>query len=177
MPYDDVLKAIRERRSIRRYTGELVTTEELAAILEAGRFAPSGLNNQPWRFLVVRHGEAEQAALARHTKYAHIVREARALVCVFLDLDAVYNRTKDVQGVGACCQNMLLAAHALGLGGVWLGEIINQEPEVTKALGLSHAKLELMAVLAFGRPDQKGASERKPLEQLLLKPLTPQDPS
>jgi nitroreductase len=177
MPYDDVLKAMRERRSIRRFTPEPVTSGELTAILDAGRFAPSGLNNQPWRFLVVRRGEAGQAALAEHTKYAHIVREAHTLVCVFLDLDAVYNRTKDLQGIGACCQNMLLAAHALGLGGVWLGEIINQEPQVTLALGFDPAKLELMAVLAFGRPDQKGASERKSLEQLLLKPLTPQDPS
>lgn len=170
MPHDDVLKAIRERRSIRRYTAEPVTDEELMSILEAGRYAPSGLNNQPWRFMVVRHGEQEQGVLAKHTKYAHIVREAKALVCVFLDLAAVYNRAKDLQSIGACCQNMLLAAHALGLGGVWLGEIINQEPEVTKALDLDSRALELMAVLAFGRPDQKGASERKPLDQLLVRP-------
>lgn len=170
MDENSVLDAIRQRRSIRRYTGEPVTDGEVAAILEAGRWAPSGLNNQPWRFLVVRSGEARQEALAGRTKYARIVREAKALFCVFMDHGSGYNRTKDLQGIGACLQNMLLAAHALGLGAVWLGEIINQEPEVTRALGLDDSRLELMAVLAVGRPAQKGASERKPLSELLLEP-------
>jgi nitroreductase len=171
MDINPVLDAIRQRRSIRRYTPEPVTTGEISAILEAGRWAPSGLNNQPWRFLVVRHGEERQGALAGLTKYAHIVRQAQALVCVFLDREVIYNRTKDLQGVGACLQNMLLAAHSLGLGAVWIGEIINQEPRVTKALGLDEKRLELMAVLAVGRPDQKGTSERRPLRELLLEPV------
>jgi len=58
---------------------------------------------------------------------------------------------------------------------VWLGEIINQEPEVTRALGFDERALELMAVLAVGRPDQKGSSGRKPLGELLLEPLRPQE--
>ncbi len=171
MDINSVLNAIRQRRSIRRYTSEPVTTSEISAILEAGRWAPSGLNNQPWRFLVVRHGEERQEALAGLTKYAHIVRKAQALFCVLLDREVIYNLTKDLQGIGACLQNMLLAAHSLGLGAVWLGEIINQEPGVTRALGLDEGRLELMAVLAVGRPDQKGSSERRPLGELLLEPV------
>ena len=171
MDANPLLDAIRLRRSIRRYTPEPVTTGEILAILEAGRWAPSGLNNQPWRFLAIRHGDPRQDVLAGQTKYAHIVLQARVLFCVFLDRDIVYNRTKDLQGIGACLQNMLLAAHALGLGAVWLGEIINQEPQVTKSLGLDERRLELMAVLAVGRPGQKGSSERKPLEELLLEPV------
>lgn len=166
-----VLQAIRQRRSIRRYTAEPVPAGEIEAILEAGRWAPSGLNNQPWRFLVVRAGDARQETLAAHTKYAHIIRKARVLFCVFLDREGVYNRDKDIQGIGACLQNMLLAAHSLGLGAVWLGEIINQKPAVTSALGLNDQALELMAVLAVGRPDQKGASERKPMSELLVEPV------
>lgn len=172
---NSVLDAIRERRSIRSFTAGPVTAAELEAILEAGRWAPSGLNNQPWRFLVVRSGEPRQEALAGLTKYAHIVRGARALFCVFLDRQTVYSRTKDLQGIGACLQNMLLAAHSLGLGAVWLGEIINQEPQVTAALGLDPESLELMAVLAVGRPAKGGSSKRKPMEALLLEPLGEQD--
>lgn len=166
-----VLAALRERRSIRKYTDEPVTDEELRAVLDAGRWAPSGLNNQPWRFLVVRRGDPRQDVLASHTKYARIVRDAAALLCVFLDRAAMYNARKDHQGAGACIQNILLAAHALGLGGVWLGEIINQEAALLPALGLSPEALEMMAVIALGRPAQKGSSERKPLESLLLEPL------
>jgi len=171
MQHNPVLEAIRQRRSIRRFTPEPVSLAEMEAILDAGRWAPSGLNNQPWRFLVVRPGEPRQDELERHTKYAHLVRGAQALFCVFLDREVIYNRAKDLQSIGACLQNMLLAVHALGLGGVWLGEIINQEPEVTRALGFDERSLELMAVLAVGRPDQKGSSERKPLADLLLEPL------
>ncbi|MFZ5425560.1 MAG: nitroreductase family protein [Thermodesulfobacteriota bacterium] len=171
MPDEQILAALRERRSIRKFTDEPVARGEIEAVLEAGRWAPSGLNNQPWRFLVVRAGDPRVETLAAHTKYAHIVRRAGALFCVFLDKDTVYNRAKDLQGAGACLQNMLLAAHALGLGAVWLGEIINQEPQVTRALGLDETRLELMAVIAAGRPGQKGSSDRKPLEQLLLEPV------
>lgn len=168
-----ILTALRERRSIRSFTGEPVDDAALGAILEAGRWAPSGLNNQPWRFLVVRAGDARQETLALHTKYAHIVRGAAALVCVFLERGKMYNARKDYQGAGACIQNMLLAAHALGLGAVWLGEIINQEPGVTEAIGVDPEAYEMMAVIACGHPARKGSSERLPLESLLLEPIRP----
>lgn len=163
-----VLTALRERRSIRKFTAEPVTDEALQAVLEAGRWAPSGKNNQPWRFLLVRRGEPAQETLAGLTKYTHIVRGAAALVCVFLAKADLYNEKKDFQGAGACLQNMLLAIHSLGLGAVWLGEIVNQEPQVTEALGHSGADLDLQAVIALGHPDQKGSGRRKPLSDLLL---------
>lgn len=163
-----VLLALAERRSVRKYTGDPVTREELLAILEAGRWAPSGLNNQPWRFLVVNAGDERVAKLAGCTKYAAVVENAASLIGVFLDKDAMYSELKDHQTAGACIQNMLLAAHALGLGAVWLGEIVNQAPQVLEALELDSAAVEFMALLAVGRPAHPGASSRKPLEDLLL---------
>jgi len=166
-----VLEAIRARRSIRRFTEEPVSAEAIAAILEAGRFAPSGLNNQPFRFLVVTGADPRRETLAGLTKYARIVREAPALICLFLDAEACYNRTKDCQGAGACMQNLLLAIHSLGLGAVWLGEIINQEPAVTQALGLSSSRYELMAVAALGRPAETGKAVRKDLSEYMIEPF------
>ncbi|EGJ50303.1 nitroreductase family protein [Desulfocurvibacter africanus] len=166
-----VLTAIRERRSVRRYTGDPVTREELLRILEAGRWAPSGLNNQPWRFLVIQAGDTRQEALASCSKYAPILRSASALICVFLDREAMYHEAKDHQSAGACIQNMLLAAHALDLGGVWLGEIINHSPQVMDALSLDSRLLELQAVIALGRPAHPGVSSRKELAELLLEEL------
>lgn len=166
-----VLAALRERRSVRKYTDAPVTRDEVAAILDAGRWAPSGLNNQPWRFLAVMPGDPRVESLAGCTKYGAIVRSAKALVAVFLDRRVMYHEMKDHQGAGACLQNMLLAAHSLGLGGVWLGEIVNQADQVLGVLGLDRADYALMAVLAFGRPAHPGASSRKPLEELLLEPL------
>ena len=174
----DVFQALLGRRSVRKFSSRPVDVEDLRRILEAGRWAPSGLNNQPWRFLVVRAGDSRQAALAGLTKYGHIVRDAQALIVVFLHKQAMYHEGKDHQAAGACIQNMLLAVHGLGLGGVWLGEIINQEAQVMDALHLSPEEYRLMAVIALGHPaqpssrlDAGGGSTRRSLDELLLEAL------
>ena len=173
MPHDDnpVLAAIRGRRSIRRFTDDPVERDDLLTILDAGRWAPSGLNNQPWRFLAVTRDDPRHEKLALCTKYDHIVRRSAVCVAVLLERDAMYSEMKDHQGAGACVQNMLLAAHAIGLGGVWLGQIINDQAASLDALGLNADAYELQAVVALGRPDQQGASERKPLDHLMLETL------
>ncbi len=163
-----VLEAIYNRRSIRKFTQEDVSREDVRRILDAGRWAPSGLNNQPWRFLVLNPRDERKDRLEDCTKYGHIVRAANVLLAVFLDKKTKYHHEKDCQGAGACIQNMLLAAHALGLGAVWLGEIINQESRVHQVLGTDPEQLELMAVVVLGHPDQKGSSRRRELKELML---------
>jgi len=160
----DTEEAIRGRRSVREYTKEDISEDDVKAILEAGRMAPSGLNNQPWRFKVLR-GE-EKDSVAKHTKYGGTIRKAPVCIAVFLDEASCYNRTKDLQAVGACLQNMLLAIHNRALGAVWLGEILNQHETVEKELGVKH---ELMAVVALGHPaEDGGAPDRKDLTELLI---------
>jgi nitroreductase len=170
MPHSEpsVFQALLERRSIRKFTKELVAPEDLRRILDAGRWAPSGLNNQPWRFLVLQDGDPRKQALEGCTKYAHVVRAATAMIGVFLNKSEMYHEGKDHQAAGACIQNMLLAIHGLGLGGVWLGEIINQESKVLQTLNLDSGQLRLMAFIALGHPDQSGSSSRRPLTDLLL---------
>jgi nitroreductase len=168
MENNPVMQAIFERRSIRTFTSDPVSAEQVRLILEAGRWAPSGLNNQPWRFLVLWAGDPRQAVLSECTKYGKIIQQARVLIVVVVDKEVMYNATKDHQSVGACLQNMLLAVHAQGLGAVWLGEILNQEERVLQELNLSSGQYELMAVVALGHPAQEGSSQRKPLKEMLL---------
>ena len=163
-----VLDAIRSRRSVRQYRDEPISENDLRAILEAGRWAPSGLNNQPWRFVVVRDPEVKNE-IAEQTRYREIVRAAPVVIVVFLDLQSSYDQIKDCQGVGACLQNMWLATHALGLGGVWLGEILKNKEKVAQILTTPET-FQLMAVLAVGQPKhQKQQSQRKPLAELIFK--------
>ena len=165
----DIFEAIATRRSVRHFTGEPVTDSEIDRILEAGRAAPSGKNNQPWRFIVVRDAGAMER-MSQHTYYSRVMREADALIAVFLDRSAVYNRDKDLHGLGACMQNMWLAAHALGVGVCWNGEIINQRQPVEDILDVPE-EVELMAVFCLGRPDPEkvGETPRKPMDELVLK--------
>ncbi|MFO8031811.1 MAG: nitroreductase family protein [Desulfohalobiaceae bacterium] len=166
-----VLQAIFQRRSIRSFTSDPLSKEQMRLILQAGQWAPSGLNNQPWRFLPLWNRDPRQELLAECTKYAGIIRGAQALIAVFLDQEQVYSQLKDQQAVGACVQNMLLAAHALGLGAVWLGEILNQEKQALEVLGVDVDRQALMAVVALGHPAQDGSSRRKSLSELLLEEL------
>ena len=165
-----VLDAIYKRRSIREYTNEDVGTDLLHEIIQAGIWAPSGLNNQPWRFVIIKNQQIRDQ-LAGQTHYGHIVKAAPALIAVYLDPEAMYNEVKDHQAAGACIENILLAAESLGLGAVWLGQILQNKLEVNTILGLPE-DLDLMAVLAIGHPthhDQK--SLRKPLTDFILKEL------
>jgi nitroreductase len=163
-----VLDAIRSRRSIRQYSDDPVSGDDLSAILEAGRWAPSGLNNQPWRFAVVRDSKVKEE-IAKQTRYRQIILNAPVIIVVFIDNDAGYDRVKDCQGIGACLQNMWLATHALDLGGVWLGEILKNRDRVGEILE-SPKSYELMAVLAIGHPKQRQQkSDRKSLSELVFK--------
>jgi nitroreductase len=165
-----ILAAIKQRRSIREFTDQAVDPAVLREIVRAGIWAPSGLNNQPWRFVIVT-AAAIRARLSEQTHYGHILLAAPALIAVFLDREAMYDDLKDAQSAGACIQNMLLAAEALGLGGVWLGEILKNRKEVGRILGMSK-NLELMAVIALGHPNRRDQqSRRKSLAEFIVKEL------
>ncbi len=162
-----VQDAIRKRRSIREFTEQRVSSALLCKIVSAGIRAPSGLNNQPWRFVLVQD-DTVRAELAGQTTYSHIILAAPALIVVLLDKSVMYNEVKDHQSAGACIQNMLLAAEELGLGAVWLGQILQNSDQVNTILNLGD-DFELMAVLALGYPLHRNQeSQRKPFADFIL---------
>ncbi|MFZ2196801.1 MAG: nitroreductase family protein, partial [Thermodesulfovibrionales bacterium] len=121
----------------------------------------------PWRFAIIRDAGLRQE-ISGLTHYSKVVMAAQVLIAVFLDTEKSYHREKDIQAVGACLQNMLLEAHSLGLGTVWLGEIIRSSEQIKVILGLDR-KLDLMAVVALGHPDEIPKSvKRKPLADLIV---------
>ncbi len=167
IPPTPVLQAIHDRRSVRRFTDAAVSRDLILTALTAASWAPSGLNNQPWRFAVVRD-QAIKEKLAGLTRYSAVLKSAPVLVPVFLDKDNSYDYVKDCQAVGACLQNFLLALHSLGLGAVWIGEILKNGDKVMEILELP-GRLDLMAVVAVGYPEHsKQSSHRRPIEELIL---------
>lgn len=166
-PESDIIKAMYERRSVRHFSDASVDRKTVMEILEAASWAPSGLNNQPWRFALVRDQEIKEK-LAGLTRYSATLKAAAVLIPVFLDKETSYDHVKDCQAVGACLQNLLLAIHAKGLGAVWIGEILKNGAEVVRLLGLPE-RLELMAVVALGHPAHRNqSSHRRPVEELLV---------
>jgi len=167
----DLLEGISTRRSIRHYAKEPVQMESLKELIKSGTWAPSGLNNQPWRFVPVTHRQTMNS-MALMTKYEQIIKDAPACIVVLADKESMYHELKDHQAIGACIQNILLAAHARGLGAVWLGEILKSAANVLELLGLANT-LQLMAVVAVGWPS--GAARepnRKPLDEVIIKEIS-----
>ncbi|MFH1771633.1 MAG: nitroreductase family protein [Candidatus Omnitrophota bacterium] len=162
----DLLQLIKERRSVRKFKKDSVSDSDINDILEAGRWAPSGLNNQPWQFMVL--GEEQKDSLAGYTHYSHIVKDCNKTILIFLNKETSYNCEKDLLAIGACIQNILLVIHSKGLGACWLGEILNKRKEIYKLLKTPR-NLELEAVIALGKPAQISKSgKRKPLKNLMV---------
>ena len=160
----DIFEIIKTRRSIRKFTEEPVPDEVIDRIIEAGIWAPSGLNNQPWKFAIIRDNELK-TKISGLTHYSQIVLSSNVLIAVFLDHSSGYDRTKDSQAIGACIQNMLLFIHSIGLGAVWLGQILKNRDKVLELIK-GPEELELMAVIALGHPSGRaGKGKRNDPEQ------------
>ena len=162
----DMLELIKTRRSIRRYKKDPVSDSHITDILEAGRWAPSGLNNQPWRFVIIKDNDFK-SKLSALTHYSAIVSGSNFCIGVFFNKNAGYDRDKDMMGIGACIQNMLLYSHSIGIGSVWLGEILKNKDKVNEILSIEPGN-EFMALIAFGYPDETGKSTRKKIDELVL---------
>ncbi|HEU68486.1 MAG TPA: nitroreductase family protein [Candidatus Acetothermia bacterium] len=161
---NEVLQAIRARRSVRAFRSQPVEAEKVEAILEAGRWAPSGKNAQPWRFVIVESA-AKREELARLVPQRNMIGSAPVTIALLLDRKAGYDELKDAQGIGACAQNMLLAVHALGLGACWIGRA--RDREVEALLGAREGE-ELMMLIPIGYPaEEPPVRERRPLSELV----------
>ena len=148
----ETMEAILTRRSIRRYTGESVPDAVIEEILRAAMQAPSAGNEQPWQFVVIT-GCAILREIPRFHKHAKMVLDAPVAILVCGDLSREKHEGFWVQDCCAATQNILLAAHARGLGAVWVG-IFPREGRVTgfrKLLGLPDHVVPL-ALVPIGYP-------------------------
>jgi nitroreductase len=108
------------RRSVRRFTDEPVGDVELEALLRAAMAAQSASNERPWRFVVVRDRE-RLGRLSKATPFAGALASASVEIVVAVDRGAMKCPGFWVIDCAAAIENMLLAAHATGLGGMWIG--------------------------------------------------------
>lgn len=165
----DALDAVLTRRSIRKYTDEPVPEDLVATLLRAAMAAPSARNQQPWRFIVVRD-RALLAALATAQPNAGMVSQAQVAVVVCADLDLVESEGFWVQDCAAATENLLIAAHALGLGAVWSGTYPREErvAGVREALSLPDHVVPF-AVVPIGYPaEHPGPADRFDRERISI---------
>lgn len=125
---DAVLENIHSRKSVRQYTSEPVSETDIQTILKAAMAAPSAVNFQPWRFVVVTERE-QLDAMAEILPYAKMLRQAPAAIVVCGETLWMGGNENPYwqQDCAAATQNLLLAVEALGLGAVWTGVYPNQD--------------------------------------------------
>ncbi len=116
----NALEAIMTRRSVRDFTQEAVSQEQITVLLKAAMAAPSAHNKQPWEFVVVTDRKV-LSTVSKLNRYATMAKNAPLGILTCMDLNAEKNAGYAMQSVSAATQNLLLAAHATGLGAVWTG--------------------------------------------------------
>jgi nitroreductase len=149
-----VLQAILARRSIRRFRPDPLPREMVEKLLDAAMAAPSGNNVRPWHFVVVQDA-GRRRQLSQVHRWAYMVAEAPLAIAVCADASSTEFWLDDCS---AATENILIAAQALGLGGVWIGihQSAQYQEQVRQALGIP-SRYTVHCLLAIGYP-----AEQKP---------------
>lgn len=152
----DALEAIHTRRSVRQFAEAPVTDEQLEALLRAAMAAPSAGNQQPWRFVAVRD-PGKRAELAEATPYSSPIGRAPLGIVVLADTRENKHPGFWVQDCSAAIENLLLAAHAIGLGGVWIGVHPHADRSAAVAKVVNPPQgFEVLSMVAIGHPANPG---------------------
>lgn len=161
---DAAINAIMTRTSVRAYSDRKVSDAMADTLLRAAMAAPTAMNRQPWQFIVIRD-RAILDAIADHCKNISMAREAQLAIAVCGDMSlALEGDGRDfwVQDCSAATENLLVAAHAAGLGAVWCGIYPIQE-RVSFISGLLHLPENIIPlnIIPIGYPAAPSTPKEK----------------
>lgn len=149
---NEILEVIHNRKSVRHFTEQLVSKEQIETLLKAGMAAPTAANRQPWKFYVITERETLDL-LAEKLPYAKMLTQVQTAIVVCGDMDKAGNLKELgywVQDCSAATQNILLAAESMGLGAVWTAAYPYEDrvEVVTKVLEMpeNHVPLNVIPV-------------------------------
>jgi len=154
----DIFQVLHERRSIRKFTEEPVAWDQIVKIIDAAMSAPSSGNLQNWKFVIITDTEKRKAiAEASLQQYWMEKAPVHIVVCSAMSRIKQYygvrgERLYAIQNCAAAVQNMLLTAHALGLGACWVGAF--DENEVQRVIG-NPDDVRIETIIPIGHPDEQ----------------------
>jgi nitroreductase len=151
----DAIDGILTRRSIRKYTKKSIPDEVIKELLEAGVSAPSAGNQQPWQFIIIDNREVLDEA-SQVLPNGKLLKDANKAILVCGDLNLETHKGYWPIDCSAATQNILLAAHAKGLGACWLGIYPREERvENLKKLFKTPEHIIPFSVISLGFPDEE----------------------
>ena len=157
----ELFEALLNRRTIRQFTNEEIENSKVDIILKSAMYAPTAMNYQPWEFVVV---EEKNILLDIHKiiTHAEMLKQAKLAILVCGNLEKEKSIDFNVQNCSAATQNILLAAHGLELGSVWIGvhpneDVMNALRELLNLPGY----IIPISLVAIGYPaEEKKAEDR-----------------
>ncbi len=159
----DAIKAILTRISTRKFSDQPISDEVLHTILEAGMSGPTAVNARPWSFIVVRDKDMLNKMADGNGRAAEPLRGADLGILICGDLERAFHAAPDYWVVDGsiAAQNMILAAHALGVGSVWLGTW-PQENKIAAQKELFNLPEHIVphSIIAFGYPLEESNKEK-----------------
>lgn len=163
-----VLENILTRKSVRSFTEQKLTADQIETLLRAGMAAPSGMNIQPWSFVVLQDPSRYDSIFGDKNYNLRMFKKSAAIIIVCADTTVTYTGRGEEpvtvpnemwrDDVGAATENILLAAEAMGLGAVWTVSYPykNNYMPVKNALGLPSSVVPYSAVvLGYPAGDDK----------------------
>lgn len=164
MKSEEYLKFLTTRRSIRKYKPNPVNLDLIVNIIDAARYAPSARNSQPWEFVVVTDPEVKRGLESIYS-WRQALHEAPIGIVVLCDETA--SPMFHLLDCANAVTYLMLAAHAIGLGTVWLGVGEREKPMIQGILGVPRHKVPV-AIVAAGWPDESPKPRpRKPVEEIV----------
>jgi len=164
----EIFKAIRTRRSIRKYRPDSVPDDLIEKVIDAARWAPSSHDRQPWEFIIVKNRYTIEK-LAKTHEYSSFMVDTPLVIAVCVDQHK--SPSLFIQDGSAAIQNLLLAAHAIGLGTCWIAihnlNFPKSETYVQKLLSIPE-NIRVIALISIGWPMEKPLpSKRRELSQMV----------
>jgi len=157
----DAIEALRGRRSVRAYRSQPVERQLLETIVDCGRLAPSAINVQPWEFVVVTESSLLRR-LAATTDHGPFIADAGACIVVLCKDTKYY-----LEDGSAATVNMLVAAHALGLGTCWVAGDKKAYADTVREMVDAPPGYRLVSLIAVGHPAATPKPEKRPLSAVL----------
>ena len=193
---NETLRSIHRRHSVRMFTEQLVSDEDLGMILDAANRAPSAHNQQSWRFIILRGEKKQELAelvsgragdfprpssillrmasrsiisapvVVAVANTGELIRHGSELFQVDKEAARDFFRTMEIQSSAAAVENLLLAATSLGIGSVWLGILFLMKQDVFNFLGEPAGEFMAVVPLGYAAKTTEGPKKR-PLETLI----------
>ena len=162
----NVLNAIKNRRSIRKFSDKEIEKECIEQIIESAQWAPSACNKQAWKFIAITDKKVKES-LVRNAGSLKLIKSAPLIIAVVYHRKINKYHDANIQSASAAIQNILLYSHSIGLGSLWVCSY-GDEKKIYEILKI-HNDYRIIAFVCIGYPNVKKniTPKRKNIDDIL----------